>query len=76
MAKSPNTTPFNGVSHQFTQDYPGWQNNFVNALYVLADQKRQQQVDEELALLDQIDAQVDAMTHFPEVLAMLQEINS
>ena len=35
MAKSPNTTPFDGKGYnfKFTQDYPGWENNFVNALY-------------------------------------------
>ena len=24
---------FKGINYKFTQDYPGWENNFINALY-------------------------------------------
>ena len=76
MAKSPNTTPFSGINYKFTQDYPGWENNFVNALYVLADAHRERDTQHEMRELEAIDRTVDEMTHFPEALELIKKATS
>ncbi len=82
MAKSPNTTPFNGVNFKFTQDYPGWENNFVNALYNAATgaantltEAQQIETENELAWLDYVESEfIEPMTTYPEALELIQRV--
>ena len=85
MAKSPNTTPFNGKGYnfKFTQDYPGWENNFVNALYNLTtDQPKHPPLTEaqrietenEIAWLDYVEREfIEPMTTYPEALELIKQ---
>ena len=85
MAKSPNTTPFSGINYKFTQDYPGWENNFINALYnsVANDQPKHPPLTEaqrietenEIAWLDYIESEFMAdMTEYPDAERLLSNI--
>ena len=86
MAKSPNTTPFNGEGYnfKFTQDYPGWTNNFVNALYNLTtDQPKHPPLTEaqrietenELAWLDYVESEfMKDMLTYPEAEAIINKV--
>lgn len=85
MAKSPNTTPFNGYNFKFTQDYPGWSNNFVNALYNAAcgeqpkhpplTEAQRIETENELAWMDYVENEFikDELT-FPEAEAIIKRI--
>ena len=82
MAKSPNTTPFNGYNYKFTQSYPGWENNFVNALYnsVANEQPKlteaqRIETENELAWMDYVESEFiqDQLT-FPEAEAIIKRI--
>ena len=85
MAKSPNTTPFNGYNYKFTQDYPGWENNFINALYnsVANEQPKQAPLTEaqrietenELAWMDYVEKEfISEMTEYPEAEQIIKNI--
>ena len=85
MAKSPNTNPFNGYNYKFTQDYPGWNNNFVNALYSAAQSEQPKhpplteaqriETENEIAWLDYVESEFiqDQLT-FPEAEAIINNI--
>ena len=83
MAKSPNTTPFNGYNFKFTQDYPGWENNFVNALYNLTTEQPKHpplteaqriETENELAWLDYVEQEfIEPMTVYPEALELIKQ---
>ena len=79
MAKFPNTTPIKGISHSWTQSYP----DPMKALSVLAGtapisfeiilkELVESAVFLELEVLTEIDEQVEAMTEFPEALALIK----
>lgn len=82
MAKSPNTTPFSGINHKFTIDYPGWENNFINALYnsVANDQPKlteaqRIETENELAWLDYVESEfIQDMLTYPDAEAILSKI--
>jgi len=75
---------FKGINFKFTQDYPGWENNFVNALYNLTtDQPKHPPLTEaqrietenELAWLDYIESEFMAdMTEYPDAERLLANI--
>jgi len=88
MAKSPNTTPFNGINHKFTQDYPGWENNFINALYnsvvpnvqpkhpPLTEAQRIETANE-LAWLDYVESEfIQDMLTYPDSEAIINKIQN
>ena len=85
MAKSPSSTPFNGkgYSAKFTQSYPGWENDFVNRLFSLAEKEHVRQttakeqsvtVSNELARLDHLEEEVQNMLTYPEAEAIITKI--
>jgi len=75
MAKSPNTTPFNGISASFTYSYPNWNNNFANALFNAADKERNEAVQDELAWLDYVENEfISEMTEYPEAEQIIKNI--
>ena len=76
---------FKGINYKFTQDYPGWNNNFINALYNAACGKQPKhpplteaqriETENELAWLDYIESEFMAdMTEYPEAKALLANI--
>lgn len=75
---------FKGINFKFTQDYPGWENNFVNALYNLTtDQPKHPPLTEaqrietenEIAWLDYIDSEFMAeMTEYPDAEAIIKKV--
>ena len=77
---------FKGFSYNtsWTQDYPGWENNFINALYNLTtDQPKHPPLTEaqrietenELAWLDYIDSEFIAdMTEYPDAEAIINKV--
>lgn len=75
---------FKGINFKFTQDYPGWENNFVNALYNLTtDQPKHPPLTEaqrietenEIAWLDYIESEFMAdMTEYPDAERLLSNI--
>ena len=84
MAKSPNTTPFSGINHKFTIDYPGWENNFINALYnsVANDQPKlteaqRIETENELAWLDYVESEfIQDMLTYPDSEAIINKIQN
>ena len=84
MAKSPNTTPFSGINHKFTIDYPGWENNFINALYnsVANDQPKlteaqRIETENELAWLDYVESEfIQDMLTYPDAEAIINKIQN
>ena len=82
MAKSPNTTPFSGINHKFTIDYPGWENNFINALYnsVANDQPKlteaqRIETENELAWLDYVESEfIQDMLTYPDSEAIIKRV--
>ena len=85
MAKSPNTTPFKGYNWTFTPDYPGWENNFVNALYnsVANEQPKHPPLSEaqrietenELAWMDYVESEfIQDMLTYPDAEAIINNI--
>jgi len=75
---------FKGINFKFTQDYPGWENNFVNALYNLTtDQPKHPPLTEaqrietenEIAWLDYIDSEfMSEMTEYPDAEAIIKKV--
>ena len=75
---------FKGINYKFTQDYPGWENNFINALYnsVANNQPNHPPLSEaqrietqnELACLDFLEDEIQAMTSYPDVERLLAKI--
>jgi hypothetical protein len=76
---------FKGINYKFTQDYPGWENNFINALYnsVANDQPKHPPLSEaqrietenEIAWLDYIESEFMAdMTEYPDAERLLSNI--
>jgi len=76
---------FKGINYKFTQDYPGWDNNFINALYNAAcgeqpknpplTEAQRIETENELAWLDYIESEFMAdMTEYPEAKALLANI--
>jgi len=74
-----------GINYKFTQDYPGWENNFINALYnsVANDQPKHPPLSEaqrietenEIAWLDYIESEFMAdMTEYPDAERLLSNI--
>ena len=88
MAKSPNTTPFSGINHKFTQDCPGWDNNFINALYnsvvpnvqpkhpPLTEAQRIETANE-LAWFDYVESEfIQDMLTYPDAEAIINKIQN
>ena len=71
MAKSPNTTPIKGISTSWTQAYPTTAITDFSFEVVLKELV-ESAVFLELEVLTEIDEQVDAMTEFPEALALIK----
>ena len=65
MAEFPNTNPFNGYSHSWTQPYLP---TSYNPFYQPSPQHR---VEEELIRWDTVDACVLTMTEYPEALELI-----
>ena len=76
---------FKGINYKFTQDYTGWENNFINALYnsVANDQPKHPPLSEaqrietenEIAWLDYIESEFMAdMTEYPDAERLLSNI--
>ena len=67
---------FKGFSYStsWTQDYPGWENNFVNALFTAVDKERETTTQNELARLDFLEDEIQEMTEYPDVERLLANI--
>lgn len=67
---------FKGFSYStsWTQSYPDWDNNFVNALFTAVDKERETTTQNELARLDFLEDEIQAMTEYPEAKALLANI--
>tara|TARA_Y100000385_G_scaffold250106_1_gene271924 strand:+ start:696 stop:917 length:222 start_codon:yes stop_codon:yes gene_type:complete len=67
---------FKGFSYNtsWTQDYPGWENNFVNALFTAVDKERETTTQNELARLDFLEDEIQEMTEYPDVERLLANI--
>jgi hypothetical protein len=67
---------FKGFSYNtsWTQSYPDWDNNFVNALFTAVDKERETTTQNELARLDFLEDEIQAMTEYPEAKALLANI--
>ena len=88
MAKSPNSTPFNGkgYSAKFTQDYQGWTeiNPFISALFDLTMKEQLERttakeqsvtVSNELAWMDYVESEfIQDMLTYPDAEAILNKI--
>ena len=87
MAKSPNSTPFNGkgYSAKFTQDYQGWTetNPFISALFDLTMKEQLERttakeqsvtVSNELSRLDFLEDEVQSMLTYPDAEAIMNKI--
>lgn len=67
---------FEGINYStsWTQSYPGWENNFVNALFNAVDKERETTTQNELARLDFVEDEIQEMTEYPEAKALLANI--
>jgi hypothetical protein len=67
---------FEGINYStsWTQSYPGWNNNFVNALFNAVDKERETTTQNELARLDFLEDEIQEMTEYPEAKALLANI--
>lgn len=67
---------FEGINYStsWTQSYPGWENNFVNALFNAVDKERETTTQNELARLDFLEDEIQEMTEYPEAKALLANI--
>ena len=77
MAKSPNTTPFNGYSVSFTQQYGNWQfpSIYSNEQVERTTQKEQSvTVSNELARLDFLEDEVQSMLTYPDAEVIINKI--
>jgi hypothetical protein len=73
-----------GRNYKFTQDYPGWENNFINALYnITTDQPKHLPLSEaqrietenELAWMDYVESEfIQDMLTYPDAEAILNKI--
>tara|TARA_B110000090_G_scaffold192438_1_gene225838 strand:+ start:997 stop:1299 length:303 start_codon:yes stop_codon:yes gene_type:complete len=85
MAKSPNTTPINGISesrtingisYSWTQPYPSMEGFFVpKELFERTTQEEQEiTVSNELARLDHLEEEVQSMLTYPDAEAIINKI--
>ena len=77
MAKSPNTTPFNGYSVSFTQQYGNWQfpGIYSNEQVERTTQKEQSvTVSNELDRIDFLEDEVQNMLTYPDAEAIINKI--
>ena len=77
MAKSPNTTPFNGYSASFSQQYGNWQfpSIYSNEQLERTTQKEQSvTVSNELSRLDFLEDEVQSMLTYPDAEAIMNKI--
>ena len=67
---------FKGFSYStsWTQSYPDWDNSFVNALFTAVDKERETTTQNELARLDFLEDEIQAMTSYPDVERLLENI--
>lgn len=67
---------FEGINYStsWTQSYPGWENNFVNALFNAVDKERETTTQNELARLDFLEDEIQEMTEYPEAKALIANI--
>lgn len=67
---------FEGINYStsWTQSYPGWENNFVNALFNAVDKERETTTQNELARLDFVEDEIQEMTEYPEAKALIANI--
>ena len=67
---------FEGINYStsWTQSYPGWDNNFVNALFNAVDKERETTTQNELARLDFLEDEIQEMTEYPQAKALLANI--
>ena len=78
MAKSPNTTPFNGYSASFNQQYGNWQfpSIYSNEQFERSTQKEQSvTVSNELAWMDYVESEfIQDMLTYPDAEAIINKI--
>ena len=76
MAKSPNTTPINGINYSWTQPYPSMEGFFVpKELFERTTQEEQEiTVSNELARLDHLEEEVQSMLTYPDAEAIINKI--
>ena len=67
---------FEGINYStsWTQSYPGWNNNFVNALFNAVDKERETTTQNELARLDFLEDEIQEMTEYPDAQRMIRNI--
>ncbi len=82
MAKSPNTTPFNGISASFTYQYPNWPNgqaSWSEPVLSTSNETAPQAyhrlvVEDELRHIELVDKLIDSMLTFPEAEAIINKL--
>lgn len=82
MAKSPNTTPFKGISASFTYQYPNWPNgqtSWSEPARTVSNETAPEAyqrliVEEELRHIDLVDRVVDSMLTYPEAESIIKTI--
>jgi len=72
MAKSPNTTPFEGYSYSFSYKMPNYGANINNFNPGIS--KKQLIVQQEMKRLEEIDKMVENLLTFPEAEAILNKV--
>ena len=72
MAKSPNTTPFEGYSYSFSYKMPNYGANINNFNPGIS--KKQLIVQQEMKRLEEIDKMVENRLTFPEAEAILNKV--
>ena len=72
MAKSPNTTPFEGYSYSFSYKMPNYGANINNFNPGIS--KKQLIVQQEMKRLEEIDKMVETRLTFPDVEAILNKV--
>ena len=72
MAKSPNTTPFEGYSYSFSYKMPNYGANINNFNPGIS--KKQLIVQQEMKRLEEIDKMVENILTFPEAEAILNKV--
>ena len=65
---------FPSISHSWTQSYPGWDNNFINALFNAVDKERETTTQNELARLDFLEDEIQAMNVYPDAEKIINRI--
>lgn len=62
----------NGISYSFSQDYTGWERNFITSLYKNSEIETQN----EIARLDFLETQLQEMKSYPDALAIIEKVRN